>query len=586
MPDRLLLQIRGLTKSYGSKELFKDANLNITENQKIGVIGRNGAGKTTLFKMILKDIEQDYGEILEMPILRLGYIEQHDPFLPEETVLEFLERYTNKPTWECSKIASQFELKNELLETKVLALSGGYQMRVKLTATLLFEPNLLLLDEPTNFLDLSTLILLEQFLKSFKGTFMVITHDREFIKKTCLETLDVSHGQLFMHPEPLEEYLEFKAEQEELAKSVNVNIERKQKQLQTFVDRFGAKASMAKSAQSKMKQIDKLDTKKIGIKNAYSQVSMFIPPVEKKSGAALEVKNLDIGYPNKVVAKNISFSVERGQKVAILGNNGEGKSTLLKTIKGELKPISGSVEMKPSLKVAYYNQLVSQALDPNQTIKDYILESCDNKKEEEIYRVLGNFLFKREDYLKQIAVLSGGEKARLCMAAMFLSGADVYLLDEPTNHLDFETVESMGEALGKFNGTVFVVSHDRTFVSLIATEIIEVKQGKVKRVLGTYEDYVWQLEQEAENNFGMKKGAEGDDKYSEAEVAVDMAKMAKAERIKMYELQKEINKIQKKIQSLTELVEKGEDVEINQAKIDDLEINWLEKTEEVNKIKI
>jgi len=584
MPDRLLLQIRGLSKSYGNKELFKDANLNITENQKIGVIGRNGAGKTTLFKMILKEIEQDYGEILPMPTLRLGYIEQYDPFLPEETVLEFLERYTHKPSWECSKMASQFELKNELLETKVLSLSGGFQMRVKLTATLLFEPNLLLLDEPTNFLDLSTLILLEQFLKTFKGSFMVITHDREFIKKTCLQTLDVSHGQLFLHPEPLEEYLEFKAEQEALAKSVNLNIERKQKQLQNFIDRFGAKDSKAKQAKAKEKQILRIGENKIEIKNQYATVKMYIPEVEKKSGIALEVKNLDIGYPNKVVAKNISFSVERGQKVAILGNNGEGKSTLLKTIKGDLVALAGNIEIKPSLKVAYYNQLVSQSLDVNQTIKDYILQESDNKKEEEIYRVLGNFLFKKEDYLKQIAVLSGGEKARLCMAAMFLCGADVYLLDEPTNHLDFETVESMGEALGKFNGTVFVVSHDRTFVSLIATEIIEVKQGKVKRVLGTYEDYVWQLEQEAENNFGMKKAVADDDKYSEEKVSLDMAKIAKAERIKLYELQKEINKIQKKIQSLTELVEKGEDVEINQAKIDDLEINWLEKTGELESL--
>jgi len=584
MPDRLLLQIRGLTKSYGTKELFKDADLNITENQKIGVIGRNGAGKTTLFKMILKNIEQDYGEILEMPILRLGYIEQHDPFIAGETVLQFLERYTKKPTWECAKIASQFELKNEFLETKVSDLSGGFQMRVKLTATLLFDPNLLLLDEPTNFLDLSTLILLEQFLKSFKGSFMVITHDREFIKKTCLQTLDVSHGNLFLHPEPLEEYLEFKAEQEELAKKVNVNIERKQDQLQAFVDKYGAKASKAKSAQSKLRQIDKLSDKKIQIKNAYSRVRMFIPPVEKKQGVALEVKNLTIGYPNKVVAKDISFNIERGQKVAILGNNGEGKSTLLKTIKGDLKALAGTVEMRSTLKVSYYNQLVSQSLDPNQTIKDYILTSSNNNKEEEIYRVLGNFLFKKEDYLKQIAVLSGGEKARLCMASMFLSGADVYLLDEPTNHLDFETVESMGAALGEFNGTVFVVSHDRTFVSLIATEIIEVKQGNVKRIMGSYEDYVWQMEQEAENNFGMKKVEKTEDKYSESEVVVDMAKLAKANRIKVYELQKELNKTQKKIQSLTELVNSGEEVENNQAKINDLEITWLEKTEEVSRL--
>lgn len=589
MVEKLLLQVREISKSFGEKHILVDASVSITEKQKIGVIGRNGAGKTTFFKMLMDKLEPDSGEILKMPSLRLGYIEQHDQFLEGETVLAFLERYTGKPEWECAKVASQFQLKNEKLTGKITNLSGGYQMRVKLTATLLFEPNLLLLDEPTNYLDLSTLILLENFLLGFKGTVMVITHDREFIKKTCTSILDVDHGGLILHPEPLEEYLEFKAEQKALAAKVNVNVERKQKQLQTFVDRFGAKASMAKSAQSKLKQIGKLEDKKIGIKQAFSTVKMFIPAVEAKGGFALEVKNLDVGYGQKVIANNINFEVERGKKVAILGDNGQGKSTLLKTLVGSIKPISGDCDWKTGLKISYYNQHVATGMNPKDTIISYIKSVAkeeDGIKDELIFRVLANFLFKREDYQKTISVLSGGEKARLCLAGMFLTKADVYLLDEPTNHLDFETVEAMGAALGEFNGTVFVVSHNRTFVNLIATEIMEVKNGSVKRVLGSYEDYVWQLEEEAkaENAKPSESSKNLENPFAGSSSNSTTKVVSKANRKKAYLLRKELNKLETKIKTLQELVENKQEPEKNQVLINDLEIKWLEIQEEINSL--
>jgi ATP-binding cassette subfamily F protein 3 len=578
MAEKMLLQVRNLSKSYGEKVILDSASVSIMEKQKIGVVGRNGAGKTTFFKMITGDEEIDTGEILKMPNLRLGYIPQNDPFTPDETVIGFLERYTGKPEWECAKVASQFQLKNEKLSGLIGDLSGGYQMRVKLTATLLFEPNLLLLDEPTNYLDLSTLILLEQFLKTFKGAFMVITHDREFIKKTCTSTLDVDHGKLFLHPEGLEEYLEYKEEQKELAASVNENIEKKQKQLQTFVDRFGAKASMAASAQSKLKQITKLDAKKIGINKAFSTVKMHIPTVEAKQGVGLECKDLVIGYPDKVVGSGINFEIERGKKVAILGDNGQGKSTLLKTIAGSLKPLAGKSEWRSNLKVAFYAQHVNLALDPEDTILSYIrYMAVAGIKDEQIYQVLGNFLFKRDDYSKKIGVMSGGEKARLCLAGMFLTKADVYLLDEPTNHLDFETVEAMGEALGNFNGTVIVVSHNRTFVNLIANEIMEVKSGNIKRILGTYEDYVWQLEEQAEKEFGTNKSSNIEEKYDQnGKKSPD-----KEARKKLYELKKELSKLEKKIESLQDLVSQGIDPENNQTIINHKEIRWLEVQTEI-----
>ena len=593
------MQIKDLHKSFGLKKIFTDANLVITENQKIGVIGRNGAGKTTLFKMIMGLDEPDLGEIQHYPYMRLGYIEQNDPFLPGETVIDFLERYTKKPTWECAKVASRFQLKKDRLEKPVTDLSGGFQMRVKLTATLLFEPNLLLLDEPTNYLDLSTLILLEKFLLDFKGTVMVITHDREFIKKTCNSTLDVGHGQLFLHNEGLEEYLEYKQEQEELAKSVNENIEKKQKQLQTFVDKFGAKASKAKSAQSKMRQIDKLDTKKIGIATAFSNVRMHIPTVENKQGDALECVNIDIGYPGKVVVKGIDVRVERGKKVAILGDNGQGKSTFMKTIMNEIPTMKGEVAWKKGLKLGFYNQHLSASLNPDETVFGFASKKAEgNSSMDEVFRILGNFLFTRNDYDKTASVLSGGEKARLCLAGIFLGKADVYLLDEPTNHLDFETVEALGAALGNFNGTVFVISHNRTFVSLIANEIIEIKDGGLKRILGSYQDYVWNLEQQADlENASNKKadieeaakfdvtGGGGSGKTESGQVSSSgSGNISKEVRKKLFEMNKELQKAERKMQNLQNLISEGQTDESTKAKLADAEIVWLELKDQIEKL--
>ncbi len=577
MAIKPLLQIRNIKKSFGPKVIFDEASVNIMEKQKIGVVGRNGAGKTTLFRMILDKEEPDSGEILEMPRLQLGYIEQHDPFEKGETVLGFLERYTGKPEWECAKVASGFLLKGEQLNLPVTDLSGGYQMRVKLTATLLFEPNLLLLDEPTNFLDLSTLILLENFLSSFNGAFMVITHDREFIKRTAESILEVENGELNFFPRPLEEYLEFKQSREETAQTVNQNIERKQKQLQTFVDRFGSKASMAKSAQSKLKQIEKLDERKIQIDEPFSNVKMRIPRVEPKVGNALTCKNLKIGYPDKVVAEGISFEVERGQKVAILGDNGQGKSTFLKTIAGELESLSGKCAWKNNLQVVYYNQHVHQTMPLEKTVFDYLESVSSTGNEQDTYEMLGNFLFEREDHTKRIEVLSGGEKARLCLAGMFLSKADVYLLDEPTNHLDFQTVEAMGQALREFNGTVFVVSHDRTFVNLLATDILEVNDQKVRRISGDYEAYVWRLEQEAKSLTGV--GSSKSDAGQNAKGKPD-----KEKRKRLYELKKNLTSIQRKMEKLqNQLADQPDNWETKQ-ELENQETKWLKVQEEMDSL--
>lgn len=567
MAAETLILVRNLYKAFGTKVIFEDANCVIVEKLKVGVIGRNGAGKSTLFKMIVGDDTPDKGVVEILPNCKIGYIPQNNPYEVTETVIGFLTRYTGREEWECAKVASQFQLKGDILQKQIGDLSGGYQMRVKLTSTLLFEPNLLLLDEPTNYLDLSTLILLEHFLKNYKGGFLCITHDREFIKKTCTSTMEVAGGQIVLHPEKLEEYLEFKEEQENLALVRNSNIEKKQKQLQTFVSRFGAKASMAKSAQSKLKQIDRLEDNKIGIKKALSTVRMHIPDVVNYGGPALELKDLKIGYPEKTVATNININLEKGKKVAILGDNGQGKSTLLKTMASMLDPISGVCKWNAGLKIAYYAQHVNLALIDTETAEEYLKRVADKSvNNEEIYKMLGNFLFKNEEARKHVGVMSGGEKARLCLAGMFLSKSDVLLLDEPTNHLDFETVEAMGAALGEFSGTVVVVSHDRTFVNLLASEIWEVKEGKVNIVLGSYEDYVWQKEQEA------TKQGKIDEKYGNM-ANKPVIQLDKAQKILLFNSKKELDKVNRKIAN-TAVTRSAEEME-------KLNEEWLVLTEKI-----
>ncbi|PIR03794.1 MAG: ABC transporter [Candidatus Magasanikbacteria bacterium CG11_big_fil_rev_8_21_14_0_20_39_34] len=487
-----LLQINNLNKTYGQRILFEKASLTVVDKQKIAVIGRNGAGKSTLFKMIMGEEEKDSGEILIPDYTRIGYLTQHDLFLPDETVMDFLLRISGKEPWECSKMAGKFQIKNELLEKNIASLAGGYQMRVKLISMLLADPNILLLDEPTNYLDLSTLLLLEDFLHSYRGTFLLISHDREFLRKTCKETLEIEQGKITLYPRPLDEYLEYKEEQIEMAKRFNKKIIKEKQHLQSFVDRFSAKASKASQAQSKAKQIQKLKT--IDIAHPMSTTRIQIPRVADKKGIALRVEDLHIGYGDKVVAKDITFEVDRGEHIAILGDNGQGKSTFLKTLTEEIAPLKGNFRFSHDIHIGYYSQHVASMLKGEEQVQKYLERvALSGTKQEEILKMAGNFLFRGDDVLKPISLLSGGEKARLCLAGLLLQKNEVLLLDEPTNHLDFETVESLAVALQNCNVTLLFVSHNRAFVNTVADAIIEVGKGKVLRYRHNFEEYVYHL---------------------------------------------------------------------------------------------
>lgn len=490
-----LLQVNNLGKKYSGQTIFSGLSFSVFPKQKIGIIGRNGAGKSTTFKIILGQEETDEGNVIISSEAQIGYIEQENKFKDNEQCLDYLMRLSGQEDWQCKKMASHFKFNAEQLTKTTGELSGGWLMRLKLSAMLLTEPNLILLDEPTNYLDLGTILLLEDFLKSYKGGFLIISHDREFLKNTCLETMEITPHRCLAFPQPLEAYLAYKEQRAAGEQKINAKIEKEQKHLQDFVDRFRYKATKAGQAQAFIKKIDKLQTHKISIEHNASSVRINIPPIEKKKNRVLSVDEMSIGYNDKVLVSGFDFDIKNGEKIIVVGDNGQGKSTLLKTLIGEIEPLAGRFSWFTGLKKGYYSQTSLNGLNPDEQVGDYLRRVADsNLKTEKVLQMAGDFLFSGDDLKKQIGVLSGGEKSRLIIAGLLLGKPDVLILDEPTNHLDFETVEALGEALAEFNGTIIFTSHDRTFANMLAGGIIEIDNGKAKRHYHDYEEYVSKLE--------------------------------------------------------------------------------------------
>jgi len=534
-----LISVQGLTKAYHKNVLLDDVTFNVAEGEHVGLIGRNGAGKSTLLKIMAGLEKADRGSVEYMPQLHFGYLEQHEDFLPGETVRNYLERKSGKPEWECDRMAGKFDLKRDRLDVVVTTLSGGYRMRVKLAAMLLEDPNLLLLDEPTNYLDLQTQLLFESFLQHFRGSFIIVSHDRELLKRTCTETLEVERGHIERYSGNVEEWLAYKEERLREVERHNKNIEAQRKHMQEFVDRFRYKASKATQAQERLKRLAKLE--KIDISQPLKTTRIRIAPTEGRNNVALRLQQLAIGYGERIVASDIEFEVMRGQHVGVLGENGQGKSTLLKTLVGSLPVMEGNVRWAHGLKVGWYAQHVHEALDGKETVGDYLTRQSQGYLNEEILRMAGNFLFSIDDLEKTCGMLSGGEKARVCLAGLLLGKPDVLVLDEPTNHLDMETVEALGEALREWNGTIIFVSHSRTFVNLVATAIWDVGNGKVTSYRGSYEEYVWHLKQQ----LGLDSATE------EAAQLETLTRSTQAERYQeIKQKRKAISKLEKSLEEL------------------------------------
>jgi len=491
----VLLQIKNAHKSYGDQVLLDGAEATITDEEKVGFVGRNGAGKSTLLKVLLGEEELDRGEVIRHPRLQLGYLRQHDPFQPGETALDFLMRDSGQPDWKCGEVAGQFEVKGAYLEGPIAKLSGGWQTRVKLAALLLHEPNLLLLDEPTNFLDLRTQILLEHFLRNYREACLIVSHDRAFLGATCNHTLDLSRGKLTMFPGKIDAFLEFQQERREHDERANAAVLAKRRHLEEFIAKNKARASTATRARSKSKQLEKLETVEIDTDEPTAYIRA--PIVEPRKGPALRCRGLAIGYPERQVAADIDLEIDHGWRAAIVGDNGQGKTTFLRSVVDSLEPLAGEVRWGHGCQIGIYAQHVYTSLPEKQTVLDYLENAAAvGTKAQEILDLAGALLFRGDAVKKRIPVLSGGERARLCLAGLLLSNYNILVLDEPGNHLDVDTVEALAEALIKYQGTVIFTSHDRHFMKRVATCIVEVRDGHVTNYRGDYEAYLYSVNKE------------------------------------------------------------------------------------------
>lgn len=553
-PSDNLFQLQNGSKQFGDKILFDRAQFSINQNEHVGVIGPNGAGKTTLFKIITKREQMDSGEVIKMQGLRIGYLEQESDWKISQTSEDYLIENCSKPIWELKQLGLNLGLTEANFQSPLAHLSGGFRMRMKLLEILGQEPDLMLLDEPTNFLDLESILVLEVFLQNYDGAFLLISHDREFLRRTTEYTLEVEGGEIVKYPGHIDDYFEYKAEITQIKQQQAANLEIKRKHLQDFVDRFRAKATKARQAQSRMKQIDKMESIEIKALPLRSRINLPNPWITGKE--VLQITDASLGYVTtsgpKTILKNVKINIERGQKIGVVGYNGAGKSTLLKTLSGKIPLLTGDYKLGHKVELSYFAQHLTEEL----LMEDTVLDSLQRKTykdtlHQEILAIAGSLLFSGEDLHKKVKVLSGGEKTRVALGQMLLQKKPLLIMDEPTNHLDFDTVNALADALNRFEGTLIVVSHDRSFIKRVSNRILEIKDGSVELYPGTYDDYLWSLEKGSLSQRLDQAELEGKSKHpvknSESEKKFNYKEVTK-------KLGSEIKELQRKILKTEEII--------------------------------
>lgn len=491
-----LLQMHQGAKHFGTRILFDSATFAVNAGEHVGVIGPNGAGKTTLFKILAGQETLDSGGIVRANGLRLGYLEQEAEWSLDEVAEAFLERSCSKPIWELKQLSRSLGLTEKHFSEPLKNLSGGYRMRMKLLYLIGQEPDIMLLDEPTNFLDLETVLALESFLQEFSGAFLLISHDREFLRRTTEYTLEIEAGEITKFPGNIDDYFEQKAQLQQILEAQAANQESKRKHIQDFVDRFRAKATKAKQAQSRMKQLDKMET--IELKTLPVRARIRIPAPIHTGRDTFTIQNADLGYGTNKVLSQVNLRAERGTHWGVVGYNGAGKSTLLKSLAGATPLLGGEVQLGYQVSLAYFSQHSADQLLMQDSVLDSLQKAAHRDLDkQDILNMAGSLLFSGDDIHKKVKVLSGGEKSRVALGQILLKKCPLLLLDEPTNHLDFDTVEALTEALHSYQGTCVVVSHDRGFIGRVANRILEIRDGRVELYPGSYDEYVWSLQKGA-----------------------------------------------------------------------------------------
>lgn len=607
---------------HGGRVLFRKVSFQVSPEDKIGLIGKNGAGKSTLLKLLAGLQEADEGTVSRSKELTIGYLPQ-EMSLPEgksvfqeastafsdliaqndklnqinnlliersdyesDSYLNLIHQQTeltetlNRNGWfEISKKVEKILLGlgfNENEFTKSTAeFSGGWRMRVELAKILLQNPTLLLLDEPTNHLDIESIQWLERFLSSVTVSIVLISHDITFLNKITNRTIEINNGKIHDFPLSYSGYLIRKKEIKETLIAGQKNQQKKIKETEDFINRFRAKNTKAKQVQSRIKMLDRMDLVEMDEEDA-SSIRIRFPEAVRSGKISIEVKNVSKSYEDKVVLKNVNFLIGRGEKIAFIGKNGAGKTTMSKIIVGETKS-TGEIKLGHLVKVGYYAQDQSDTMDGNLEVISVVENESKNLKEYELRNLLGAFLFSGEDQFKKVKILSGGEKARLALCKLLLTPVNFLVLDEPTNHLDIQSKSILKKALIEFDGTLIIVSHDREFLRGITNKIFHFSDSTVKEFIGDIDEFL-----------ESKKLSQLDDLQAKPKPTIKPSseKNIKSDFQERKEYQKVEKKIKNKIAKLEDEIEELENQlkEINQkiGKSSGYEIELINKYQSVN----
>ncbi|WP_342674193.1 ribosomal protection-like ABC-F family protein [Desulforhopalus singaporensis] len=525
---------------FGEKHLFKNVAVQVYNGNRIGLVGVNGAGKSTLLKIMAGVEPSDDGVISCAKHFSIGYLAQESTDLISERTLYQEAESAFGPLLELQRESEELQVKMkdydpessefkeiihrhgeilhllegsdiyaiggkiekvlvglgfspEQLNLPVSAFSGGWQMRLKLAKMLLESPSLLLLDEPTNHLDLESLTWVEQFLKNYHGAMVIISHDRTFLDKTTEITWELSFGKVDIYKGNYSYYVKERAERRAIEKGAYDNQQAKIRQTMRFVDKFRAKATKARQVQSRVKQLEKMEL--IELTEEEHQIKFSFPPAPPSGRDVLQVEGLSKSYDGKKVFDGVKLLLNRGDKVAVVGVNGAGKSTFLKILADQLPSDTGSVRLGANVRLSYFGQHQAQELSPQLTVLETMALCGEEMTVTRTRSLLGAFLFRGEDVDKKVSVLSGGEKSRLALAKMIAAPANCMLLDEPTNHLDMSSQEVLQEAMAQYEGTIVVVSHNRYFVDRFVNKVLEVRNGGIALYEGNVSDYLRKQEQ-------------------------------------------------------------------------------------------
>ncbi len=527
-----MIQLDSLYKRFQHKIILDEVCFQIPLGKRICLVGPNGAGKTTLLNILCGLEEPDAGQVIQANAYRIGYLPQVPNPEPQASILQEAQAGAQKlfrlkqqirqlveqlaTHYSDDLVAKHDELESTYrhhdgysLEAKArsilyglgfsptsfenspMQLSGGWRMRLELAKIFIDDPDFLILDEPTNHLDLPSLIWVENYLKNFKGTLLFVSHDRNLLNRLSNHTLLLKQGQLESFPYPFEVALEKREERLELEASQKQNLIKKRKKMEEFVERFGAKATKARQAQSRLKMIDKLKDLEESFASDDSQetISFRLPPPLKSGLEILSLENLSLGYQQPLIS-NLSLTIERGQKIAIIGANGIGKSTFLKTIMAKIPCLEGDIKFGYQVKALYCSQDPEDTLDFGKTCLENVFAANHNIGELQARSLLGSFLIRGDDVKKPINVLSGGEKSRVALAKILVQEGNFLILDEPTNHLDMSSVEALINNIVGYEGTMLFVSHDRNFIDAVSTHIlVMLADGRSMLFEGKLDDY-------------------------------------------------------------------------------------------------